>query len=79
MDSFSIREARRRLSDIVAAAEQGQSVVITRRGRRVARICPVEPVERKGLPDLTEFRRSLKVKGKPLSQVVIENRRRERY
>ena len=31
------------------------------------------------LTDLTEFRASLKAKGKPLSQVVIESRREARY
>jgi prevent-host-death family protein len=79
MDSVSVREARRRLSEIVAAAEQGQSVVITRRGRRVARVGPAGPVKAKGLPDLTEFRRCLTVRGKPLSKTVIEARRRERF
>ena len=33
----------------------------------------------KGLPDLTGFRAALKVKGKPLSRVVIDSRREARY
>ena len=78
MNSVSVREARRRLSDIVAAAERGQSVVITRHGRRVARVDPVGPAETRGLPDLTEFRRTLAAKGRPLSRDIIEARRRER-
>jgi hypothetical protein len=31
------------------------------------------------LPDLTEFRKSIKLKGKPLSETVIEMRREERF
>lgn len=78
MNEVSIREARRLFGDIVKAAERGKSTVITRRGQRVAR---VEPVARggKSLPDLTVFRASIKAKGKPLSQIVIDRRKEARY
>jgi prevent-host-death family protein len=35
-----IREARRRLTELVSRAEQGETVVITRSGREVARLGP---------------------------------------
>ena len=35
---FSIREARKRLSHLLKAVEQGEEVEITRRGRVVARL-----------------------------------------
>ena len=79
MNRVNMREARRRLSDIVNAAERGHSTVITRRGRQVARVDPVAPVKGRVLPDLTEFRASIKAKGKPLSQVVIDQRNEGRY
>ena len=79
MNRVNIREARRRLSDIVDAAERGLSTVITRRGRQVARIEPIRPAKGKPLPDLTEFRASVKVKGKPMSEVVTDRRREARY
>lgn len=79
MDTVSIREARRRLSELVDAAQRGEAVVITRRGKKVARLSAVRDQPRKRLPDLTAFRASIKVKGKPLSQVVIDNRRGARY
>jgi len=79
MNRVNMREARQRLSSIVKAAERGQSVVITRRGRQVARIGPVGPVKGKPLPDLSEFRASVKVKGKPLSAAVVAARREARY
>lgn len=79
MNRINIREARRHLSDLVDAAERGESVVITRRGRQVARIDPVGPAKGRILPDLSDFRRSVKVKGKPLSKAVIDRRKEARY
>ena len=80
MGPVNLKEARARLSDLVRAAEHGESVAITRRGKIVACLMPpdAEPARRKA-PDLGAFRASLKGKGKPLSQVVIENRRGARY
>lgn len=37
---FSAREARKRLSHLLDAVEQGEEVEITRRGRVVARLAP---------------------------------------
>jgi prevent-host-death family protein len=79
MNSVNIRQARRRLSEIVDAAERGESVIITRRGRNVACVSPVKPVARRRLPDLSEFRKSLKVKGRALSATVSEARKSARY
>ncbi len=79
MDCMNMREARRRFSDIVKAAERGESTIITRRGRQVARVDQARSAGGRTLPDLTEFRASIKVKGKPLSQVVIDQRRGARY
>ena len=80
MGPVNLREARKRLSDLVRAAEHGESVAISRRGKTVARLVPPEskPSGRKA-PDLTAFRASLKAKGKPLSQIVIDSRREARY
>jgi len=79
MDTVSIREARRRLSKLVDAAERGETVIITRRGKKVACLRPVADGPRQGLPDLTGFRASIKVKGKPLSEGVIDNRTEARH
>lgn len=79
MGPVNLKEARRRLGALVKAAERGQSIVITRRGRKVARLVPAEAALAKGLPDLTEFRKSIKTKGRPLSQIVIAMRDEERF
>lgn len=78
MEPVSIREARQHLSELVEAAERGESVIITRRGRRVARLAPVEQEARGGLPDLSEFRASLRVKGRSLTRELLAQRRQER-
>ena len=80
MNRVSIREARRRLTAIVDAAQRGETTLITRRGRQVATVQPVARGRgRPRLPDLSDFRASIKTKGKPVSQIVIEERRRARY
>jgi len=79
MATVSIREARKRLSELVAAAERGESVTITRRGREVARLGPAVPDGGRRLPDLSEFRARIRVKGKPLSETVVARRDEERF
>jgi prevent-host-death family protein len=74
----SLKDARRRLGALVKAAERGQCVTITRRGRRVARLVPAEVAPAKGLPDLTEFRKSIKVRGKSLTEELLAMRNEER-
>ena len=44
MRAISLKEARKHLGDLVRAAERGESIVITRRGRGVARLV-ADPIE----------------------------------
>lgn len=43
MASYSVAEARDRLPALLVAAERGEAVTITRRGKPVAHLTPVEP------------------------------------
>ncbi len=86
----SIREFKSRPVEWVRRAEAGEEVTITRGARAVAVLKPAkeetdeEVIERlarmgllrkgDGLP-FSKTWRPIKVKGKPLSQVVIEDRR----
>ena len=79
MESISIKEARKHLSDLVTAAENGESIIITRRGKQVTKLDPINAGDRKGLPELSDFRASIKIKGQPLSSAIIEQRKKERY
>lgn len=74
----SIKEARGNLSSLLQKVEHGEEVVITRHGKRIARITsPKGPQKR--LPGLSEFRATVAVKGRPLSQTVIVARSEEKY
>ena len=77
--TINLKEARKRLSSLVDAAERGESVAITRRGKEVARLVPAAAVNRARLPHLSAFRSSIKIKGKRLSRVVIGMRAEQRY
>jgi prevent-host-death family protein len=58
MDSYSLADAKARLSELVDRVEAGESVEITRRGRIVARVVPVakapKPIDWDALRRLTE-------------------------
>ena len=43
MDSLNIAEGKARFSALIGRAEAGETVQITRRGKPVARIVPIEP------------------------------------
>lgn len=79
MTTVTLKEARKRLGELVRAAERGQPVVLTRRGKKVARLEPVGKGARQPLPSLADFRASITVRGKPLSETLIAARREARY
>ncbi len=69
MEKVQLFEAKARLSELVDRAEAGREIVITRRGRAVARIVPVRPggrrreVDRDAIVDEIEaFAKTVKVK-----------------
>ena len=91
MTSVGIRELKNNLSRYLARVKRGQEVVVTERGKPIARLVkepPEKSAARKGLEELAakglvtmperERRKDvpppLKVAGKPLSQIVIEDR-----
>lgn len=77
MLEISVRDARKNLSMLLDKVEHGDEIVITRRGKRVARL--ITPVQNKKLPELASFRGQLRVSGESMSDTVINNRERERY
>jgi prevent-host-death family protein len=76
MIEVSVKDARSQLSRLLDRIEQGEVVVITRRGKKVAKL--VSPKERQRLPRLKDLRDSIMVKGRPLSQTVIDARDEDR-
>jgi len=77
MKKVQVNKIREHLAKYLAEAEQGEEIVITRHSKPVARLLPVDhgkPV----FPDLEEFRKKIKVSGKPMSEEIVELRKLER-
>lgn len=75
---INAKQARANLSSLLKKVEMGGEVVLLRRGKKVARLVPVEGPEGR-LPSLKEFRSSIRTKGEPLSLAVIRERRKGRF
>lgn len=74
----NVKDAKGKLSSLLDYVEAGEEVIITRHGREVARLVPIQG-KAKPLPSLTDFRSSIHVTGEPLSATVIRRRDEERY
>src|SRR5690349_1595673 len=72
MRTAGIREIRQDLTSVLEDVRKGREVVITDRGRPIARIVPV--VERQPIPDLSAFRERMGDLGFSLSQAIIDDR-----
>ena len=75
----NVKEARSRISDLLDRIQKGEEIVIIRRGKKTARLVPIDDAAERRLPDLSGFRRSIAARGKPLSEAVVKDRGLERY
>jgi prevent-host-death family protein len=57
MGTFSVAEAKAQLSTIIEMVEQGETVTITKRGKAVVKMVPVNTPPMKPKWDLEELRR----------------------
>jgi len=69
-----IREARQNLSALVEEVKKGREIIITERGKAVARLVPLRLRKARGLPNLSAFRRTMPALLPPLSAAILENR-----
>ncbi|MGN6592899.1 MAG: type II toxin-antitoxin system Phd/YefM family antitoxin [Terriglobales bacterium] len=76
MRRAGVREARQNLSKLLAEVAKGNEIIITDRGKDVARLGP--PPARVPFPDLAEFRARMPKFYPPLTQTLIEEREEER-
>ena len=74
MRTAGVREARQNLSALLDEVRRGREVVITERGRPVAKLVPPDRRSSKGIPNLAAFRRKMPVLDPPLSTTVAEDR-----
>ena len=85
MKTRTLREAQHHLSKIVLEVEKGEEVTITRRGKPVVRIVPLETEEKpfsRKLDWVAEFKRIDRELGdlpKFEKNIVLEMREDERY
>ena len=77
MAEINVKDARGQLSALLDRVEKGEEIIIKRRGKRVAKM--VQPRKVSNLPSLKNFRASMKIRGEPLSQTVIDARKEERH
>ena len=74
MRTAGVREARQNLSVLLEEVKKGREVLITERGRPVAKLVPPDRPKGKGFPNLAAFRRRMPTFDPPLSMTVAEDR-----
>ena len=72
MRKAGVREARQNLTELLDDVKKGREVVITDRGRPVARLAPM--ARRRVFPDLSRVRAAFRGHDLQLSQAVLEDR-----
>jgi prevent-host-death family protein len=75
MDSYSIADAKARLSELVDKVEAGETIEITRRGKIVARVVPAERTPGKiDIEALRRLRESLPWQEQSAAELVRDMR-----
>ena len=77
METVSVAATKAHLSKLLDRIEKGEEIVVTRRGKPVARLSPVRP-RKKPLPLLAEFRSGiprLKTTGSKVLRMMREEGR----
>ncbi len=80
MSTISLAEAKTHLSQLVEQAAGGEDVVITRRGRPVARITSLEtPGKRIDVAELRALTSTMSMQSEPSADFIRRMRDEERY
>lgn len=77
MRTAGIREARQNFTALLEHVKKGREVIITDRGKPVAVLSAHRAKNKRGLPDLSAFRKSLHLSAKVgdrLTEIVCEQR-----
>ena len=78
MRKAGIREVRQNLSALIEDVKLGREIVITDRGRAVARLVPPMQASARAVPDLAAFRRTMP-RLKPSLSASIAAEREDRF
>ena len=79
MIKAGVKEARQHLTEYLNLVEKGEEIIITRRNEPIAKIIPIRRKVNRELRDHKALRESIRRKGKPLSEIVLENRKEESW
>jgi len=79
MLEVNAEEADVGLISLLDKVAQENEIIIKRHGKRIARLISEDKTNEFSLPSLADFRDSVHIKGKPLSQTLAELRDEERY
>jgi prevent-host-death family protein len=77
--SISVAEAKSHLSELLDRVEAGEELVITRRGKAIARLVAEGTRKRKPLPSLAEFRAQMPMATMPAGELLRRLRDEARY
>ena len=69
MHTITVADAKAHLSELLGRIENGEEIVITRRGKPVARLTAVEPAKQP-VKSLAEFRDSIQQPRTPVTEVL---------
>lgn len=79
MKKIGAFEAKNRLSELLDAAENGEEIMITKHGRPVARLGPVDKFDRVKAREaadwLMEFRKTHPLRGLKIKDLINEGRK----
>lgn len=78
MLEVNVKELRDHLAHFITQVEAGEEINITRRGKVVATLAPPPSQAPRQLPDLTEFRASIKLKGEGPLETLLHLREEAR-
>lgn len=70
-------EAKNKLAELLDLAEKGEGIIITRHGKKVARLGPIQKsfareAARRAVATIKELRKSLSRRGLPLDDATIK-------
>jgi prevent-host-death family protein len=74
MQKAGIRKVRQDISGLLELVREGREILITDRGKPVARLVPTKRSSTLAYPGRSAFRRSMPVLSPSLSQSIVEDR-----
>ena len=72
MKTATVGEIQKNFGRILRQIKAGEEIAVTRRGKPVAKITAIGPKEEIDWPDF--YSEAVKLKGKPVGEIVIEGR-----